>query len=199
MMPNLDIIHAIFPFLGLVLLIAGLKTSHKNLIVISLWLSLIAILIHYRLSGGEILGSYFGYLHTLVYSINLLVLLIAIIYLLVHFAKEAGSGFIRYTTGLIAAISITSIVILLGNLWTNAYFIEHRYPGTPVLQVATFTQLDYCSYSHVFYKVDSYGKIGYLCPNHYGLLPSIGYLDTAPGYVIKQLPAVLQTKFQKGS
>jgi len=193
---NLDLIHAIFPLLGLILLLAGLKSSHKNFIVTALWLSLIAIVLHYRLSGGEILGSYFDYLHTTIYSINLLVLVISVIYLLINFSRETNSSVVRYGAGFVAAISITSILILLGNLWINACFIDSRLPGTPILQVATSEKLDYCSYSHVFYKVNHEGKISYMCPNHYGLLPSVGHLDTAPEYIVKQLPSLLQTKFQ---
>ena len=36
-----------------------------------------------------------------------------------------------------------------------------------------------------------------MCPNHYGILPSVGPLRNAPNFVIKQLPPQLQTKFQE--
>lgn len=196
MLYTMDIINTLFPVVSCFLLFAGKMTRHKNLIVIALWLSLIAIVLQYQTSGGEILGSYFNYTHTLVYTVTIVVLLICLIDVLFSFAKETLTTSIRYLTGFIAAFSIISVLLLLGNLWINARFIEDRLQGTPVLQVATFKKLDYCSYSYVFYKVSQDGKMSYMCPNYYGLLPAVGHLKIAPDYVIRQLPLPLQVKFQ---
>jgi hypothetical protein len=196
MLYTMDIINTLFPVVSFFLLFAGKTTRHKNLIVIALWLSLIAIVLQYQTSGGEILGSYFNYYHTSIYTLTIIVLLICLIDVLFSFAKVAVNKSVKYLTAFIAAFSSISVILLLVNLWVNAQFIEDRLPGTPVLQVATFKKLDYCSYSYVFYKVSQHGKMSYLCPNYYGLLPAVGHLKLAPDYVIRQLPLPLQAKFQ---
>jgi hypothetical protein len=55
------ILHIILPPLAAILLVIGLKKKEINFIIIALWLSLIALMIHYQTAGGEILGSYFNY------------------------------------------------------------------------------------------------------------------------------------------
>ena len=192
----MDIILTVFPIISFFLLVAGKITRYKNLVIAALWLSLIAIIFHYQTSGGEILGSYFNYNHALIYSLNILVLLVCLIDVLTGFARGSQRNAVRYIIGFIIAGSIVSVLLLLANLWINARFIEDKQQGTPVLQVATFKKLDYCSYNYVFYKVGSDGKVSYLCPNYYGLLPATGTLDAAPDYLLRQLPPPLKTRFQ---
>jgi len=60
-------------------------------------------------------------------------------------------------------------------------------PGTPIMQVATFSKADYCAYRYTFYKVAKNGTVMYLCPNHYGLIPSIGRLAISPDFIASQL------------
>lgn len=199
MMNLMDAIHFLLPFLGCIIFLLGIKLQRKNYIVVSLWLSLIALALHYRASGGEILGSYFNYTHAIIYSLNLIVLLAATIYLLFSLSSNVHNKFIQYSTGLLSACLITGLVLLLGNLWVNAIFVENRLPGTPILQVATFNKQTYCDYKYVFYKVGPDSIVRFMCPNHYGLLPSIGRLDSAPGFVVKQLPIQLQNKFKQES
>ena len=195
----LEAIHSLFPLMGMVILVFGIKLQRKNYIVVALWLSLIALVLHYRASGGEILGSYFNYLHASIYSLNLLVLIASIITLLLTSMDEIQNRFFRYGTGLISACLITCCALLLVNLWVNAVFIEDRLPGTPILQVATFNKQSYCDYKYVFYKIGSDSMVRFMCPNHYGLLPSLGQLDAAPTFIVKQLPTKLQAKFQHQS
>lgn len=192
----MNIILTVFPIVSCFLLLAGKITRYKNLITAALWLSLIAIIFHYQTSGGEILGSYFNYNHALIYSLSILVLLFCLIEILIGFARESTRMGIRYTITFIISASIISVMLLLANLWINARFIENKKPGTPVLQVATFKKLDYCNYNYVFYKVSSDGKVSYLCPNYYGLLPAVGNLDAAPDYLLRQLPPPLKIKFE---
>ncbi|CDZ78339.1 hypothetical protein BN59_02649 [Legionella massiliensis] len=196
MLNLLESIHLLFPLLGALILFFGLKLQRKNYIVVALWLSLIALILHYRASGGEILGSYFNYMHASIYSINLIVLISAIICLLLTSIHEIQSKFIRYASGFLSAGLITGGALLLINLWVNAVFVENRLAGTPILQVATFNKQPYCSYKYVFYKVDPDSVVQFMCPNHYGLLPSVGQLRTAPSFIMKQLPTQLQAKFE---
>lgn len=193
---SIQLVHAIFPIIAVILLFTGLRKHNKNNIAFALWLSLIALMIHYQTSGSEILGSYFNYLHSLIYSFNLLVLLISIIYLVYYFAVESKKILVHYITGLLAAVSIICVLILLANLWMNALFIESRMPGTPVLQIATHGKLSYCDYDYIFYKINKQGKFSYLCPNYYGFIPSIGNLRTTPSFILKQMPADLKSRLR---
>lgn len=197
MMFLVNLIHILFPLIGILLLIIGFSTKRKQLITLALWLSLIALLVHYRTSGGEILGVYFDYTHTLIYSINLIVLVICALYLLLSYASESNSSFIRYGSSLLAAIATVGAIILMINLWINAHFIENRLTNTPLLQVATPAKLDYCNYSYIFYKVDNHGYLEYLCPNYYGLIPSTGRLENVPASIVNQLPQQLQIKYSE--
>lgn len=193
-----DYIHLVFPVFTLFLLIAGLRTQRKNYLLAALWLSLIAIVLHYQTAGGEILGSYFDYRQAAIYTINFIVLLVSFICLMMPLAADSSQKIFRLGTGFLSALLIAGVALLLINIWFNAYFLADRMPGTPLLQVATTVKKpDYCDYRYVFYKVSEKGRISYMCPNHYGLIPSHGYLQTAPDYVIKQLPQQLQEKFRQ--
>ena len=195
MVYTMDMLLTVFPLVSCILFVASKLTRYRNLVVIALWLSLIAVILQYQASGGEILGSYFNYSRALIYSANLLIMLICLVDILLSYARLAKRNTLRYLITFLIAASIISILLLLGNLWINARFIETRKEGTPVLQVASFKKLEYCSYAYVFYKADMDGKISYMCPNYYGLLPSIGNLDSAPDYVTRQLPKPLKLKF----
>ena len=179
-------LHDLLPLLGAISLIIGIKMERVNYIIAALWLCLIALLLHYQTAGGEILGSYFDYQNAAIYSVNIVVLLATILYLFLKLPLFKGTLF-RYLTGFISAGLVVGCLLLLINLWINAHFIENRRPGTPVLQIATFTPLDYCSYRYVFYKVGLDGKISYMCPDYYGVIPSVGHLDVLPDVVLNHL------------
>ncbi|MGQ3887729.1 type I secretion system protein LssZ [Legionella sp. CNM-1927-20] len=189
-----DFIHVILPLISILLLILGIRNKYKSYVVLALWVSIISIALHYHLAGGEILGYYFDYVQAFIYSINLLTLLACIIFLIFQFSSQIRV--FRYISSLLGAISIIGIGLLLINLWINASFIENRMPGTPILQVAAFKKLDYCSYRYVFYKISQDGTLKFMCPNHYGLIPSVGVLTAAPDFILRQLPPNLQRKFQ---
>ena len=179
-------LHNLPPFISALLLIIGIKKDRINYIIAALWLSLIALILHYQAAGGEILGSYFGYQNAAIYSVNLIVLLMTLQYLFIKIPILQGN-LSRYVTGIVSTFLIIGTLLLLSNLWINAYFIENRLAGTPVLQVARFTPLDYCAYRYVFYKVGTDEKISYMCPDHYGMIPSIGHLDVLPDVILNQL------------
>ncbi|MGQ3892255.1 type I secretion system protein LssZ [Legionella sp. CNM-4043-24] len=189
-------LHIIFPIINLFLLIIGIKKQGNKWVIAALWLSLGAILIHYQTAGGEILGSYFDYKESFLYSASLLIILVAVVYLLRGFTREHPSRGLRTLISLMLAIMTTGVVLLLANLWINARFIENRMPGSPVLQVGTFQKLDYCHYQYLFYTVNKAGQAAYLCPNYYGLLPSVGTLESVPDYVLRLLPADVQKQVQ---
>jgi len=191
----LESIYLFFPLLGSLIFFFGIKSQRKNYVVVALWLSLISLVLHYRASGGEILGSYFNVYHAATYSFNLLVLIAIILYLLLTSFSKQGK-FLAYSAAFLSAILITGSALLLSNLWINAYFVENRLAGTPILQVATFTKQPYCDYKYVFYKVSADKAVWFMCPNHYGLLPSLGQLPSAPNFVVKQLPLQLQSLFE---
>jgi hypothetical protein len=184
-----------FPLLGGLMLFFGIRLRRKNYTIGALWLSLIALILHYRASGGEILGSYFNYPHAAIYSLNLVVLISSMLYLLLTSVQKISGKILHYTSSFFSAALITAGALLLINLWINAVFVENRLEGTSILQVATFNKQPYCGYKYVFYKVDSDSIIKYMCPNHYGLIPSVGKLRSAPGFVVQQLPSQLKNKF----
>lgn len=190
-----DLVHILLPLLGLSLLVIGIKNKIRNYVILSFWLSFIAVVITYQRAGGEILGYYFNYSQALIYTISIVTLLASILYFLIHL--ESKNLLLRYLSGFIAAVLVISALLLLINLWINAFFVENRLPGTPILQVATFKKVDYCAYRYVFYKINKDRSIHYLCPNHYGLIPSIGRLTTTPDFLLQQLPPNLGQKFSK--
>lgn len=179
------VIHCLFPLVALILLIIGIKRNTIYYVISALWLSLIALVIHYQSSGSQILGSYFNFLHAGIYTINLIILFVALIRVISHLSNDSPLS--KYMTSLIQSFIVIGSLLVITNLWVNAYFIENRMTGTPIMQVALLKKADYCSYRYVFYKVASDGSVLYLCPNHYGLIPSIGRLSISPDFITTQL------------
>ncbi|KTD50900.1 hypothetical protein [Legionella quateirensis] len=179
------VIHCLFPLMALVLLIIGIKRKAIYYVISALWLSLIALVIHFQSSGGEILGSYFNYVNAAIYSANLIILFVALVKVIDHLSSD--SSLFRYVSTFIQSVIVIGSILLITNLWINAYFIENRMTGTPVMQVALLQKPEYCSYRYIFYKVASDGSVLYLCPNHYGLVPSIGRLEISPDFITTQL------------
>ncbi|CAM2910005.1 hypothetical protein [Legionella worsleiensis] len=197
------VIHCIFPLMAFILLIIGIKRKAIYYIISALWLSIIALVIHFQTSGGEILGSYFNYVNAAIYSINLVILFIALMQIIAHLSRD--TTLFRSLSTLLQSALVIGGLLLITNLWINAYFIENRMTGTPVMQVALLQKPDYCSYRYIFYKVAPNGSVYYLCPNHYGLIPSIGQLEISPDFIMTQLSVpnkknmLIEQKRQKAS
>lgn len=179
------IIQYFFPLIALIFLIIGIKRNLINYIISSLWLSLIAVLIHFQFAGNQIFGTYFDYINAAVYSFTLLVLLIALIRVIAHLGLN-GSIF-RYTGSFINALLVVGALLVITNLWINAIFIEEKKSGTPVMQIALFDKPAYCHNKYIFYKIAPDDSVMYLCPNYYGLIASVGRLTTSPDFVTRQL------------
>ncbi|MCW8407603.1 type I secretion system protein LssZ [Legionella sp. PATHC035] len=179
------LIQALFPLIALVLFIIGIKRNAIYYVISSLWLSLIAVLIHFQFSGNQIFGTYFNYFNAGIYSFNFFILLLALIQVMSHLS--AARPALRYTYAFISSLMVVGAFIVISNLWINAFFIENKLEGTPIMQVALFQKPDYCGNKYVFYKIDQDSTVTYLCPNYYGLLPSIGHLATSPDFITTQL------------
>lgn len=179
------IIHCIFPIIALIFLIIGIKKNAIYFVISALWLSLISLIIHFQSSGGQILGSYFNYMNAAIYSINLIILFISLIRIISHLSIDNDA--FRYISSFAKAFIVMGSLLVITNLWINAFFIDNRMAGTPIMQVASFKKQDYCSYRYIFYKVNTDGSVMYLCPNHYGLIPSIGHLEISPDFIASQL------------
>ena len=179
----------IYVFLTLAALIALLYSCKKHSeqkIGIAVWFNILAILVLYKLAGGEILGMFFNYTNSAMYSLNLLILIASLSYVMLY-SKFINTGI----KGQILVAMVSTILLLVGcilliNVWINAYFIENRKINLPILQVATLGNTPYCNYSYLFYKMDPEGKTSYLCPNYYFLLPRIGRLKTTPKFIAHQ-------------
>lgn len=194
-MPTINnIIHLLLPVLGVILLVIGLKTHNKIYVLVCLWIAAVGTMLHYHSSDSQILGSYFGYIHSSLYTINLLLLLFSTLYILYSYTKNLHSQKFHYVKDIISTLTTLGIITIIINVWLNAFFIENRLIGTPVLQIATFGHLDYCDYPYVFYKINKKNQLDYLCPNHFGLIPSLGTLKIIPDYILQQLPVSLQSK-----
>lgn len=183
------LVQIFFPLIALILLIIGIKRNAIYYMISALWLSLIAMLIHLQFSGNRFFGTYFDYYNTAIYSFNLLILLIALIRIISHLSTNSTLKYVySFANAFLVVIALLSIV----NLWINAFFIENKMEGTPVIQVALLNKPDYCNSSYVFYKVNLDSSIMYLCPNYYGLIPSVGHLATSPDFIAAQLPASIK-------
>ncbi|WP_420911412.1 type I secretion system protein LssZ [Legionella norrlandica] len=165
------VIHCLFPLIALVLLIIGIKRKAIYYVISALWISLISLVIHYQTSGGEILGSYFNYPNAAIYTVNLFILCLSLSYVLWHLSKD--NMVFKFVSSLFQAFIVIGSLLVIINLWVNAYFIENRLRGTPVMQVALLDKPDYCNYRYIFYKVGIDGAVYYLCPNYYGLMPQL--------------------------
>lgn len=178
------IIQYFFPLIALILLIIGIKRKIIHYVISSLWLSLITVLIHFQCSGNQIFGSYFDTVNAAIYSITLLILLVALIQVMSHLSFD--NPVFRYVSSFTNAIMVVGAFLVITNLWINAFFIENKKLGTPVMQVALFDKPDYCHYKYIFYKVAPDSTIMYLCPNYYGLIASVGRLSI-PDFITDQL------------
>ena len=179
------VVLSLFPLIALVLLIIGIRRNAIYYVISALWLSLIACIIHFQSSGGQILGSYFNYVNASIYTVNFIILFVALLRVITHLSTE--HHVYKYISSLIQSLMVIGGLLVITNLWVNAYFIENRMPGTPVMQVALLDKPEYCSYRYIFYKVATDGSVIYLCPDHYGLIPSIGHLAISPDFIATQL------------
>ncbi|VEB35852.1 Legionella secretion system protein Z [Legionella sainthelensi] len=185
------LIQNFFPLIALILLIIGIKKNGIYYMISALWLSLIAMLIHLQFSGNQIFGTYFNYYNAAIYSSNLLILLITLIYVISHLSSGSTlKSVYSFVNAFLVVIALLSII----NLWVNAFFIENKMQGTPIIQVALMNKPDYCSSKYVFYKVNLDSSIMYLCPNYYGLIPSVGRLAVSPDFIAAQLPLSIKNQ-----
>lgn len=179
------VIQYLFPLIAFIVLLMGFKRNEIHLVVSALWLSLIAALIHFECAGNQIFGTYFGYLNATVYTSTLLILLLSLIRVIIHLSTN--NTLFKITGSFINALLVVGTLVVISNLWINAFFIEEKKSGTPVMQVALFNKPDYCHYKYVFIKVAPDGSVNYLCPDYYGFIASVGRLATSPDFVTQQL------------
>lgn len=105
------LIQSLFPLIALVLFIIGIKRNAIYYIISSLWLSLIALLIHFQFSGNQIFGTYFNYLNAGIYSFNLLILLLALIQVISHLSTNSPT--FKYTSTFIDAFLVVGAFIFI--------------------------------------------------------------------------------------
>lgn len=177
----------LFPLVALILLIIGIKQKSIYYVISSLWLSLIAVIIHFESSGRQILGDYFNYANAAIYSLNLMILFISLTRIISHLSFT--NSIFKYVSSLLNSFIVIGCLLVITNIWINAYFLHDRMQGTPIMQVALSTKPKYCSYKYIYYKIANDGSVDYLCPDHYGLIASIGRLSISPDFIATQLPA----------
>lgn len=183
----MSIIYAL-PVLSLIFLIQAFHKKHLNYALAAVWCSLIAIIMHYQLAGGEIIGNYFNYPHAALYTVNIVLFVLSGLYSSVLLRVNMRNKITAGILSLFVATITTACMILLINVWINASFISQRFEKTPIMQVAALNRSYYCSYSHVFIKITPKAEVAYLCPTGYGIIASTGTLKTIPAFIRSSLP-----------
>ena len=109
----------------------------------------------------------------------------------------------RYVSSFAKALIVIGSVLVIINLWVNAFFITNRMQGTPIMQVATFNKTEYKTITNTvtntIYKekfnwyletginsIDSkiapYVGIRLTMPNNFGIGGNIGVFDNKAFY-----------------
>ena len=180
-----SIVHYLLPIAALFSLIWGLKKNAIYYVISALWLSFIALVLHYQHSGGLVLGTYFDLTNSLLYTLDLIILATSVICIIEHLSKTSFN--VKFIPLVLQLFIALASIIMIFNLGINAYFLTNRLNGTPIIQVALMDKPDYCGYKYIFYKIDKNGSTDYLCPNYYGLIPKIGHLEDNPEFIARQL------------
>lgn len=113
-------------------------------------------------------------MHALAYSASLMLLMVNALVIMSHL--NTGHYATQYIASGFKALFVCGSGVVMVNLWMNAFFIQSRIEGSPIMQVTLPEKPSYCSYKYVFYKISADGTVHYLCPDHYGLFPATGKL-----------------------
>lgn len=192
----LFISYAILSLIGVVATLFGLRHHKKEAMHIGLWFTIFAMVLLYNLADGEILGTFFNYENSILYSINLLVLVVILSYLFLTsnwIQKRQWFHYLAYF-GILLIVAAGSVLLI--NVWMNARFIETKNNALPIIQVANYGNNPHCEYQYVFYKMNNQGTIEYLCPNHYFLIPKVGVVSSIPDYIKQQFNLLVQKRFE---
>ena len=186
-MPTLmNVINYILPFFAFVLIVFGIMKSKMRFVLVALIVAIFAIVIQYEHAGGELFGRYFDYTHAAIYTVNFIVVISALLYILSG-EKVLKAKSLRYPAAVVIAILVVASCIIVMNVWINAFFIKDRLLNTDVIEVGYFEKPLYCNNSVVYYKLNTKYQIEYLCPNYYLLIAKRGYLETTPKLLKEQL------------
>lgn len=182
-------LHVAAPCTALGLLTVGVKTKRYSMMLAALWLCFLALFFHHKIAGYHLWGEYFDYRNTASYTLSIAVLLVSSLYL--HRRTFNGPDrLLRYMSDGITAILWLIGIILVINLWINAYFVETALQGTSIIRVTNDRALSPCAKKSVYYKVGLDGNISYLCPSQRGLIPTIVHLDKVPDHIVGQLGTI---------
>lgn len=185
----MTLIYFLYAFLTLAALIAllySIKRNSEKKLGMAIWFNILALLLIYQLAGGEILGLFFNYTNSAMYTLNLTILIASMSRAIMHYDFLNANKTRQVLSAIVGAFLFFLTSILLINVWINAFFIETRKVNFPILQVATLGNNPLCSYRYLFYKINANGKAGYMCPNYYFLLPKIGTLEHLPKFMAHQ-------------
>lgn len=187
-----------FPLLSLASLLIAFVKKQMNYALISLWISVIAVAVNYQLAGGEIFSPYFGVSQAIPYSANIVVFMISTVFMLYCIKDFLLKKRQRFFIDGLAVFLIAGVIIILINLWTNAWFIESRFPKTPLMEVATFNKPFQCEHAFVILKINKKAKIKYLCPNDKGIFAAIKTYDKPiPEFISDKIPSSILKELQQ--
>lgn len=187
-----------FPLLSLASLLLAFVKKQMNYALISLWISVIAVAVNYQLAGGEIFSPYFGVSQAIPYSANIVVFMISTVFMLYCIKDFLLKKRQRVFIDGLAVFLIAGVIIILINLWTNAWFIESRFPKTPLMEVATYNKPFQCEHAFVILKINKKAKINYLCPNDKGIFAAIKTYDKPiPEFISNKIPSSILKELQQ--
>lgn len=186
MMTIIFFMYCLLSFMAMFFLMYGINRKKEDIVSLGLWSTVGALLLLYNRSHGEILGVFFNYTNSILYTINLLILILSLSFILLHNETIQNKRVYKYLGYGATSFLIALGSLLLVNVWINAIFIENKHPNFPILQIANLGDNPYCSYRYVFYKTDTEGVTKLLCPNHYGLVPSVKTVEQLPSFITHQ-------------
>ena len=164
----------------------GIFRKKMTFVLVALMAAISSIIIHYMQAGGEIFGNYFDYTNAAIYTLNFIVLLFALIFIMSN-EQWHKRKYLKYPAFLILFLLWIAALIIIANVWTNAFFIHNKQYQTKVIEVAFFEDIAYCNKRIVFFKINPKDEIEFLCPNHYHIMAKRGQLTNVPKLIKDQL------------
>ena len=99
----MTVIHYLLPFFAFILMLFGVIKNKLSYVLVAMITAIIAILFQYHIAGGEIFGNYFDYTNAAIYTINIIVVISALLFLLTLEQSRMKKA-VRYPAAIIIAI-----------------------------------------------------------------------------------------------
>ena len=131
-MPTLQAVMIdIFPLIALLI---GMRFNLYYLVYFALFLSAGTVYIIYQNAGNGLFSSYFFYDNAMLYTLNILTVLLGLLYILFKLDNTTRHYYVVITSSCL----IFAVIVLLYNVWINAHFVENGgvFPGFHVVNAS---------------------------------------------------------------